>query len=228
MPTSPETLLTTGLPAVDACWQRIGVHGDRSCDQLIKHVHCHNCERYAEAATLLLDRHELNLDAIDSTQDTEEQYSDESVVVDTLSALIFRIGQHWLALPSSLLLEVSALVPVHGLPYPRNRTLRGLCNVRGTLVPCLALDVVLGLTTESTSQDHPRMLILDAPGGALVVEVHAVEGIYALPQAQMHITSHASGLAASKLAAAVLQWQKRSLTLLDADRLTQTMLRSLG
>ena len=37
----------------------------------------------------------------------------------------------------------------------------------------------------------------------------------------------ASGLAASQLAAAVLPWQQRKVTLLDADRLTQAMLRSL-
>ena len=227
MSANSESLLMPDLPAFDACWQRIGIHGDRSCERLIRHVHCHNCERYAEAATQLLDRHEVDLDAFDDAPPADAAPSDPQADGATLSALVFRIGQHWLAVPSTLLLEVSVLVPVHGLPYPRNRTLRGLCNVRGTLVPCLALDLLLGLTPETTPQDRPRMLILDAPGGALVIQVHAVEGVYALPQSLLQKTGHASGLAASQLAAAVLPWQQRKVTLLDADRLTQAMLRSL-
>ncbi|MEG0973522.1 MAG: chemotaxis protein CheW [Comamonas sp.] len=228
MSASPEALLTTELPAFDACWQRIGVHGDRSCERLAQHVHCHNCERHAEAATLLLDRHELVLEAIDSSASTHAPSVEIPNSDTTLSALVFRIGQHWLALPSVLLLEVSVPVPVHGLPYPRNRTLRGLCNVRGTLVLCLALDLLLGLPSETSPQDRPRMLILDAPGGALVIQAHAVDGVAALPQTHLQKNGHTSGLAASQLAAGVLQWQKRSITLLDAERLTQAMLRSLA
>lgn len=228
MSASPESTLSPAALPFDACWQRIGVDGDRSCERLARHVHCHNCERYAEAAALLLDRHELVLDDADQTLPTESVQAAPQATGATLSALIFRIGPHWLALPSTLMLEVSAPVPVHGLPYPRSRTLRGLCNVRGTLVPCVALDVLLGLAPETSPHDRPRMLILDAPGGALVIQVQAVEGIYAIERSLLQETSHASGLAASQLAAAVLQWQKRSVTLLDADRLNQAMLRSLG
>ena len=224
-PTSPEPFLSHNAPAFDACWQRIGVQGDRSCELLVRHVHCHHCERYAAAATLLLDRHELVPEAIEDTRYAEEiQHGD----IHTLSALIFRIGQNWLAVPSKLLLEVSAPAAIHGLPYPRNRFLRGLCNVRGALVPCLALDLLLGLPADTSPQDRPRMLILDAPGGALVIQVHAVDGVYALPKSILQESGHGSGLAASQLASATLQWQDRSVTLLDAERLTQAMLRSLG
>ena len=40
------------LPAVDDCWNRIGIHGDKSCERLAAHVHCRNCEVHAAAATL--------------------------------------------------------------------------------------------------------------------------------------------------------------------------------
>jgi chemotaxis signal transduction protein len=224
MPASPEPPLAPGSPAFDACWRRIGVRGDRSCERLAQHVHCHNCERHSEAAMLLLDLHGLDLAAFGSEPPLDAPQAGGA----TLSALVFRLGQDWLALPTTLLQEVSVLVPVHGIPYPRSRSLRGLCNVRGTLVPCLALDLLLGLAPEATPQDRPRMLILDAPGGALVVQVHAVDGVHALPRALLQEARHASGLAASQLAAAVLQWQQRSVTLLDAERLTQAMLRSLA
>lgn len=221
---SPDPLLAPETAAFDACWRRIGVQGDRSCERLAQHVHCHHCERHAEAAMALLDRHRPDLAAADSNPPADAPQAGGA----TLSALIFRLGQDWLALPTTLLQEVSVLVPVHGIPYPRSRSLRGLCNVRGTLVPCLALDQLLGLAPEATPQDRPRMLILDAPGGALVVQVHAVDAVHALPRALLQEPRHASGLAASQLAAAVLQWQQRSITLLDAERLTQAMLRSLA
>ena len=227
MPASPDPLIALEPPAIDACWQRIGVRGDRSCERLLQHVHCHNCERYAEAAALLLDRHELDLETVDEASFAEDRQPDPLADGETLSVLIFRIGQNWLALPSTLLLEVSLPVPVHGLPYPRNRSLRGLCNVRGTLVPCMALDLVLGLTTETTPQDRPHMLILDTPGGPLVTEVQTVEGIYAIPLAKLQKTGHASGLAVSQLASAVMQWRQHSITVLHADRLLQALSRSL-
>ena len=228
MSVSPETPLSPGLPTFDACWQRIGVRGDRSCERLARHVHCHNCEHYAETAAVLLDRHTLVLDAVDDAPPIDEVQPAPQGNGSTLSVLIFRIGQHWLAVPSTLLLEVSTPAAIHGLPYPRNRYLRGLCNVRGALVPCLAMDLLLGLTADTSPQDRPRMLILDAPGGALVIQVHAVDGVYALPKAMLQESGHGNGLAASQLAAAALQWQNRSVTLLDADRLTQAMLRSLA
>src|SRR3981081_1849213 len=41
--------------ALDDCWNRIGVHGDRSCAELQRHIHCRNCPVFAAAARALLD-----------------------------------------------------------------------------------------------------------------------------------------------------------------------------
>ncbi|HCF6871985.1 TPA: chemotaxis protein CheW, partial [Pseudomonas aeruginosa] len=60
------TLLDT--QQVDDCWNRIGVHGDKSCERLAEHVHCRNCEVYAAAATYLLDRIALRQDQLDSAE----------------------------------------------------------------------------------------------------------------------------------------------------------------
>ena len=48
-------------PAVDDCWNRIGVFGDKSCPRLERHIHCRNCEVYGAAAIALLDRYGLSL-----------------------------------------------------------------------------------------------------------------------------------------------------------------------
>ena len=48
--------------AIDDCWNRIGIHGDKSCPLLIDHIHCRNCAVYSAAATRLLDRYALQQD----------------------------------------------------------------------------------------------------------------------------------------------------------------------
>src|SRR4051812_32697640 len=46
------------LPVLNAeapCWHRIGVWGDRSCPELAKVTHCHNCPVFAAAGRRFLD-----------------------------------------------------------------------------------------------------------------------------------------------------------------------------
>ena len=66
---SPDALDTAGLDltltdtqAIDDCWNRIGIHGDKSCPLLAEHIHCRNCSVYSAAATRLLDRYALQQD----------------------------------------------------------------------------------------------------------------------------------------------------------------------
>ena len=40
-------VLTGDVERIDDCWNRIGVHGDKSCPLLDEHVHCRNCAVYA-------------------------------------------------------------------------------------------------------------------------------------------------------------------------------------
>lgn len=211
--------------ALYACWQHIGVQGDRSCEKLVDHVHCRNCERHAEAAMWLLDRHAVALGHTDAPQAPEVQ------VAKTRPALLFRIGQDWLALDPGRLLEVAPVSAIHGLPYRHGRVLLGVCNVRGVLVPVLALGPLLGLepvVAGGVAGGRPRHLILDAPGGALVLPVDEVDGVQAVPQSALVPAHQGGGLPASRLALHAFQWQLRSVTWLDAQRLAQALLENLG
>ncbi len=214
---APETL------TLDACWKRIGVQGDRSCERLAALAHCRNCERHAEAAMLLLDRHALQL------QDNAAPAATEAVVA-TRPALLFRVGQDWLALDPARLLEVAPTSAIHGLPHRSGRVLLGVCNVRGVLVPALALGPLLGLenTAATAPTARPRHLILDAAGGPLVLPVDEVDGVQAVPDDLLVPAHQGSGLAASRLARHAFQWRQRSITWLDAQRLAQALQESLG
>lgn len=118
-------VMAATVEAIDDCWNRIGVHGDKSCPLLAEHVHCRNCQVYAAAATRLLDRYAL-------AQDAHAQTHVQAPVSVGRSLLLFRLGEEWLALATRCLVEVAPLQPVHSLPHQRSRVLQGwpMCAVR--------------------------------------------------------------------------------------------------
>lgn len=215
--------------AVDDCWNRIGIRGDRSCDRLREHIHCRNCPVHAEAAVLMLDRYSAGSDAT-----VVEAPVPDGEAGPRQPTLIFRIGDEWLGLATTFLLEVSPVAPLHTLPHQRSRGLMGLTNVRGTLAACLSLPELLGLAgiaalpVPAGRRVVPLMLILSAPGGPLVTPVEEVAGINAIPLAAIVDAGGGAGAPAPSFARGVVQWQGRSVTLLDGEALIGAMIRSLA
>ncbi len=70
------------------------------------------------------------------------------------------------------------------------------------------------------------MLILVGQGGPVVVPVDEVDGIHAVPLHSIQPAVRDAGLAVSQFASGVMQWQGRSITQLDEERLLQAMSRS--
>ncbi|MNZ29743.1 CheW-like domain protein [compost metagenome] len=205
--------------SIDDCWNRIGVRGDKSCPLLAEHIHCRNCDVYARAATRLLDRYSLSQDAHEQAQVQEEGGG--------RSMLLFRLGEEWLALATRCLVEVAPLQPVHSLPHQRSRALQGVANVRGALVPCLSLADLLDLdvlgTASTSARVMPRMLIIAATGGSVVVRVDEVDGIHGLdPERLVHDQGE------TRFTAAVLQWRGRSVRVLDEEQVLSAVNRSLS
>lgn len=213
-------LLAEDDERIDDCWNRIGVHGDKQCPLLERHIHCRNCEVYAAAATRLLDRYSL----------AQDDQVHEAAVVESHaghSLLLFRLGEEWLALATACLAEIAPVQPVHSLPHQRSRVLQGVANVRGALVPCLSLSELLGLAhgpeQARSGRSMPRLLILAAAGGPVVLAVDEIDGIHrldtALPGAPQDCAPYT---------AAVLQWRGRSVRVLDDQQLLSAVQRSLS
>ncbi|MNE55868.1 CheW-like domain protein [compost metagenome] len=186
---------------------------------LVEHIHCRNCAVYASAATRLLDRYSLSQDAHEQAQVQEEGGG--------RSMLLFRLGEEWLALATRCLVEVAPLQPVHSLPHQRSRALQGVANVRGALVPCLSLADLLDLdvlgTASTSARVMPRMLIIAAAGGSVVVRVDEVDGIHGLdPERLVHDKGE------TRFTAAVLQWRGRSVRVLDEEQVLSAVNRSLS
>lgn len=120
-----QSLIHSEAQAIDDCWNRIGIYGDKSCPLLPQHIHCRNCDTYAAAATRLLDRYSFE-------QQSQELYAPQAheQKVATCSLVIFRLSEEWLGLPTRCLDEVAPMQTIHSLPHQRSRALRGVANVR--------------------------------------------------------------------------------------------------
>ncbi|MFJ4064874.1 chemotaxis protein CheW [Pseudomonas sp. NPDC089996] len=213
-------LLAQDDEGIDDCWNRIGVHGNKQCPLLERHIHCRNCEVYAAAATRLLDRYAL--------LEADLAPADAPVVTCAgRSLLLFRLGEEWLALATACLAEIAPLQPVHSLPHQRSRVLQGVANVRGALVPCLSLSDLLGVERLSgqarSGREMPRMLILAAAGGPVVMAVDEIDGIHRLDAMLPGASEDAA-----PFTAAVLQWRGRSVRVLDDQHLLSAVQRSLS
>ena len=206
--------------AIDDCWNRIGVHGDKQCPLLERHIHCRNCDVYAAAATRLLDRYAL-------VQDDQVHEAQVSEAAAGRSLLLFRLGEEWLALATACLAEIAPVQPVHSLPHQRSRVLQGVANVRGALVPCLSLSDLLGgehvPDQPRSGRAMPRMLILAATGGPVVMAVDEIDGIHRLDLALAGASEEAA-----PFTAAVMQWRGRSVRVLDDQQLLSAVQRSLS
>lgn len=223
---SAQSLIHTEALAIDDCWNRIGIYGDKSCPVLPEHIHCRNCSVYSAAATRLLDRYSFE-------QEHVEQYAtrvDERKVA-TRSLMIFRLGDEWLGLVTRCLDEVAPMQPIHSLPHQRSRALQGVANVRGALVPCLSLIELLGLDPTlagpTSLRVMPRMLILAAHGGPVVVPVDEVDGIHNIEERVLNAASASGEHVSAKYTRGVLQWKSRSLRWLDEEQLLGAITRSL-
>src|SRR3977135_1594882 len=106
----PDTARRLDRAVIDDCWNRIGVRGDGSCPELRQYVHCRNCPVYSAGAAALLDADApLSYFAARTAHFAAPAPADDG---ETRSVVIFRVASEWLALPTSVVIEISNLLPI--------------------------------------------------------------------------------------------------------------------
>ncbi len=219
----------------NACWNKIGVQGDLSCPELVQHIHCRNCPVYIAAAATLLDR------AIpDGHVDERTEYfaqKKQSHGQDRRSLTIFRIGVEWLALPTSTLVEVVDLRPIHTLPHHKGSVLIGLVNVRGELLICVSLGKLLGLgqaaglpqeSTQTLQTLYSRLLVIQGDGGRLVFPVDEIHGVERCDREELQEVPVTVAKATATYSTAIWPWRGHAVGCLDEQLLMYTLNRSLA
>ena len=217
----------------DSCWNSIGVRGDSSCPELERYFHCRNCPVYERAALGMM------LDGDVPANYMEEWTSHfarpkRGADGETLTVVIFRIGQEWLALPMGAVTEVADLRPIHSLPHRRSDVMLGLANVRGELLVCVSLGQVLGLEQPAEANReirrgaHPRLLVIRHGTVRSACPVDEVHGVHRVRSRELKNVPTTIARATATYSKAILSWKGVSVGLLDHELLCYTLLRSVA
>jgi chemotaxis-related protein WspD len=211
--------VNTSLPVVvDACWNRIGVRGDRTCPELLRVTHCHNCPVFATAGRRFLDA--------PSPPDYLDEWTarlatpEAAEAADVASVLVFRLGEEWLALPVSVLIEVTGPRAAHRVPH-RGGLLAGVVNIRGELHLCVRLKVLLGMSTEVPpgASQNPRLIVMRDGGESWAFAADEVEQVRRVPRPALTPPPPTLARAAARLTHGVFESDGRAVGVLDEARL---------
>ncbi|OJB12044.1 chemotaxis protein CheW [Burkholderia ubonensis] len=229
---------------IDDCWNRIGTRGDGTCPRLAAHARCLNCPVFAQAAATLLDRPLSDADFAEAARTAHEAHDTHQAPPDARAddanapqtALAFRIADEWLGLPVPALRQIDGPRPIHPLPHRRNGVVLGLVNVRGTLTIAASLGALLGLDLgleqdaagrHASRHAHARLLVVEHRGDTVALPVDEVEGVLRFAASALLPAPTTLAHAATMHTRGLLAWRDTTLGLLDADRVFDSLARSL-
>jgi chemotaxis-related protein WspD len=216
--------MTTELPLVDDCWNRIGVMGDHSCPELPKVGHCHNCPTFSRAGQALFER----LPPDDYVEDWTRRLSqpEEANCEARLAVVVFRLGEEWLCFDVRSCVEVAESRGSHRIPHRSSRLLKGLVNIRGEL----HLGVCLRELLEIGPSDSPaeRLLVVEHRRQRWVFAVEEVAGVQRLPEGCMADVPATVSRSRSAFTRGVFEWEDKRVGLLDEDRVFAALKRNVG
>lgn len=233
------SLNSTPQTALDDCWNRIGVHGDRSCTELASHIHCRNCPVFSAAARTLLDVpapagfRRTATEHFTRPGQTEPGYA---VGADTQSVIVFRLHAEWYAIRTAACLEIADRRPIHSLPHRRDGVVLGVANVRGGLLVCISLAVILGTAAQlepAAAQPRrraaiPRLLVARGTAGAVVFPVDEVQGMERFRTQDLKGVPATVAHAQAAYTQALMPMGDRTVGLLDEQLLFYTVERALA
>ncbi len=224
-------------PTLNDCWNKIGVMGDRTCGELKTVIHCRNCKVYSAAGRSLLERNappEYLTEWTDilSEASTTQAGAGEGTLVratDTLSVIIFRLGNERLALPVNILQEVTPPYPIHTVPHRRNSVFLGLINIRGETLLCISLRDLLGLEAIAEPADFmktinpQRMIVAGKNENKWVFPVDEVHGTYRFHLNEFKDAPVVISKASEAYTKGVVTWQGKKINFLDSEQLFYTL-----
>jgi chemotaxis-related protein WspD len=139
----------------------------------------------------------------------------------TKSIVIFRIGREWLGLATDVFQEISEERKVHTLPHRRGGILGGLVNVRGELLLCFSLDILLDLEPSpgtSTGNLKSHLLVCNRNGNRAAFSVSEVFGIHRYdPEDLRAVPATLANVAAGAHTVGMLSWKGRNVACLDDE-----------
>jgi len=163
---------TAGEPS---CFERVGVYGDRTCAELVTHVHCLRCPVFADTARGLFDR---PMPPGYRSEWTERLATPEAPPLGpSTTYLTLRVGNEWLGIPSASCVEVTEARRAFPLTHRTGGAFEGLVNVRGQVVLSVSLRALLDIPSDDGAGARARLVVIEDPNGRFSLRVDEVDGI---------------------------------------------------
>jgi chemotaxis-related protein WspD len=184
-------------------------------------THCNNCPVFAAAGRRFLDN--PSPDGYLAEWTTRLAVPDSTRDGDEASVLVFRLGDEWLALPVSVLVEVTRPRPVHRVPH-RGGLLAGVANIRGELHLCVRMDLLLGVNpAPGGDPELQRFVVVRRESEGWVFAADEVDQVHRVLLPDLTSTAPTLARAHGKLTRGVFPHADRSVGLLDDGRLFHTL-----
>lgn len=211
---------------MDSCWSRIGVYGDRSCPELIVHVHCRNCPVIARAARQLFE--------VAAPEGYAREWRDAVAAPvapepPSTSVVVFRLGAEWLAVDTAAFAEISELRTIHRVAHRTHTLLAGIVNIRGKIQLCLSLADLLHVARPRTSSEQAggpregRLAVLQSDGETWVFPVDEVRGVHRFPTGGLIAPPATLPAALATLTRGIFRIGDLPVTYLDGPRLNAAL-----
>jgi chemotaxis-related protein WspD len=147
----------------------------------------------------------------------------QTVETDMKSLVVFRIGLEWLALPTEVFQEAADESRLHKLPHRREGFVRGLVSVRGELLLCVSIEVLLGLENTPGNirakdrGNQERLLVCNRKGHRLAFFANEVHGVHRYRPAELKEIPATLAKASATYTMGILPWRDKTVGCLDAD-----------
>jgi chemotaxis-related protein WspD len=187
-----------------------------------------------ESALLTLLRRPIDAEVLRRNGELAATKLDRSV--DQMrTVIVFRVGGELFALPAARLRRADERTTVRPIPHRRAGHLRGLCAVRGEIALCIDLRVVLDMPPAeggTATTAHHRTLVLGDAGRPWAVEVDQLLGVHSVERGSLRPPPATAATGPSAFVEALFDLgqrdERRTVALLDADRLFLAMERGLS
>jgi len=98
------------------------------------------------------------------------------------SALVFRIGNEWLAITSAAIKEVTEVRPIHKIPHTNSKILLGVTNIHGDLNLMISMQALFDFDSESKTEHlqknaYPRHIVFGYGHDLFVFKADEVYGM---------------------------------------------------
>lgn len=212
---------------INDCWNKIGVLGDRSCEQLTEVIHCYECPVYAAVGDTLLEREpptdylENWLNILEENTISRDISDSNDVIIRTaeaISIMIFRLGNELLSLPVKMLQEITHPVVIQPLPHRSNELFIGLVNIRGETLLCASLSHLLNIN-KSEETTLSRMMVVVKDDDKWVFPVDEVYGIFRFYYHELKKPPVVITKSEESYTQGIVYWEEKKVNYLDSDLL---------